>query len=106
MFGSCTKAGAILEAFRKVSGTVWVDPVNCPNSYLLLKGRALVAEPYHPKPAHLPLLTPSITHHLAETGYDLWFGLNKRQWKTEASMGEGQAKSPERGPSSTPNSWP
>lgn len=24
--------GAILEVFQKLRGTVWVDPVNCPNS--------------------------------------------------------------------------
>lgn len=64
-------------------------------NYLLLKERAesaSVAESYRPKPASPPLLRPSMTHHLAEIGYDLWFGLNKRQWTAEALMGEGEAK--------------
>lgn len=65
-----------------------------------------MAESYHQKTASQPLLRPSITCHLTEAGYDLWFGLNKRQWEAVALMGERGAKSPWRSSTSASNPQP
>ena len=48
-----------------------------------------MAESYHQKAASLLLLRPSITCHLTETGYDLWFELTVvGQWEAEALWGK------------------
>lgn len=48
-----------------------------------------MAESYHQKAASLLLLRPSITCHLTEMGYALWFELTVgRQWEAEALWGK------------------
>lgn len=47
-------------------------------NYPLLEETASVAESYHQETASPPLLRPSVTPYVAEKGYSLWFGLNRR----------------------------